>query len=114
MLEQWREPKMARPHNLTLNLGKRFKHGMCGTRTRQSWVSMKRRCYNKNAHNYKWYGGRGIKVCDRWKDSFLNFLEDMGERPPGMTLDRKDPGGDYEPGNCRWADSHTQRVNRRT
>lgn len=79
-----------------------------------AWVGIKTRCYNKNRPEYKRYGGRGIKVCDRWKDSFENFLEDMGERPsPRHSIDRIDVDGDYEPSNCRWATDEMQSRNQR-
>ena len=78
-----------------------------------SWKCMKNRCLYEKSKNYSYYGGRGIKVCDRWLNSFENFLQDMGNRPQGFTLDRIDPNGNYEPINCRWADSKTQRHNQR-
>ena len=81
------------------------------TKTHRVWQAMKTRCTNPNAWNYKYYGGRGIRVCDRWKDSFAAFLEDMGESPEGLSIDRIDANGNYEPGNCRWADDSTQRKN---
>jgi len=70
------------------------------------------RCHCPTVNKFKHYGGRGIKVCERWR-TFQNFLADMGDRPPGTTLDRINGDGDYEPGNCRWATHEEQMENRR-
>lgn len=88
--------------------------------TYQSWSSMNDRCYIESHKWYRFYGGEGVQVCERWRrgnpEGFVNFLADMGERPAkDMTLDRwpKTETNDYAPGNCRWADKATQTANRR-
>jgi hypothetical protein len=87
-----------------------------GKRTYISYSAMKKRCYYVEGEHYPNYGGRGIIVCDRWMEpdnGYKNFFEDMGYRPKGMTLDRVNVNGNYEPGNCRWADASTQKINQR-
>lgn len=83
------------------------------SREYNTWHAMRSRCYRKTDPCYKNYGGRGIAVCDRWKDSFENFLSDMGPRPMGKTLDRIENDKGYSPENCRWATAAEQRANTR-
>lgn len=90
-------------------------HEKSSTPEYKIYIGMLTRCYNKNRNRYYRYGGRGIKVCDRWKNSFENFLEDMGERPSKEhSIDRIDNDGDYEPKNCRWTDKYDQAINKQS
>lgn len=90
-----------------------LKHGMSHSSEYKAWDQAKARCYNKNNKKYPLYGARGIKMCQRWRDSFSNFLEDMGKKPSSLhSLDRIDGDGDYEPQNCRWATDGEQNNNR--
>lgn len=103
---------------LKVEQGKRaaIRHGAASHSSRspeyRSWQSMLTRCYNKKYHRFDRYGGRGITVCDRWRESFENFLTDMGSRSTGTSIDRfPNPNGNYEPSNCRWATRVQQRNN---
>jgi hypothetical protein len=96
----------------------RFKHGYCFRgRIRREYASyhqMIRRCYEPKHNRFHRYGGRGITVCDRWRYSFQNFIADMGQCPVGLSLERVDKDGNYEPGNCKWATRIEQANNRHT
>lgn len=91
-------------------------HGMSQSNVYAEYRNMKNRCYNENAHNYKWYGGRGITMCDRWRDSINDFYDDVSTLPnfgeKGYSLDRIDNDGNYELDNVRWATSSEQCNNR--
>ncbi len=97
------DPNVVRPPGIPGNTRKHFMYG--------AWAGMVNRCHNPKNTSYGRYGAKGVTVCDRWRKSFADFLADMGERPEGMTLDRKNPLGPYEPDNCRWATKVQQRAN---
>ena len=92
-------------------------HGMTHDPLFKNWALMKNRCYNLNSKRWKYYGGRGIKVCDEWKHDFKAFYNYMASLPhyreKGRSMDRINNNGNYEPNNMRWADEHTQKANRR-
>lgn len=99
-----RRPNRCKPHEM---------HGMYGTPEYRIWAAMIQRTTDKNRLHYDDWGGRGIKVCPSWRNSFLSFYKDMGKRPTGMSINRINNDGNYEPGNCEWASMQTQARNTR-
>lgn len=90
------------------------KHGMDGTSEYRLWTDMRRRCYQPHRLDYKNYGARGIYVCEEWRNSFEAFYRDMGLRPPGRVLDRRNNDGPYSPENCHWVTRKQQERNKRS
>jgi hypothetical protein len=110
-MKYWKygDPLVVRPRG-------RITHGKTNTPEYRSWSNMRQRCYDENNNRFYRYGGRGIKVCDRWlgPDGFVNFLEDMGKKAKGESVDRIDNNGDYTPSNCQWATAKEQSRNKST
>ena len=98
-----------KPHSTSIT---KKKHGLGNSSEYSSWVQMKERCYNKNSKKFPLYGGRGIIVCEEWRNSFDNFIKDMGKKPePSFSLDRINNDGNYTAQNCRWASKQQQAAN---
>lgn len=108
-------PKFNPTDNFKLPSNGQLRHGRTGASVYKIWQAMIRRCCNPKDSGFQNYGGRGIRVCERWRFSFEAFLEDMGERPsPKHSIDRIDNDGDYEPSNCEWQTRKRQSRNRRS
>ena len=109
------KPRNRFPVGNQINVGNTYRktHGLRRTPTYEIWATAKQRCFNPNNQRYRLYGARGITMCERWRNSFQAFYEDMGPRPEGMSLDRINNDGNYEPGNCRWATQQQQVDNSR-
>lgn len=104
----------ARARDLTDASNPRWNGGATSHPLYDSWIDMRARCSRPTHHAYPRYGGRGITVCERWQDDLWAFVADMGERPPGHSLDRSNNDGPYAPENCRWATPSQQSKNRRS
>ena len=112
MYSQYGEGQIKEARTRPGHKGFFVKHGMHGSKLHMIWSAMKQRCCNPRSKTYAYYGGRGITVCERWRSDFAAFLADMGNPPVGMTLDRINNDGNYEPGNCRWATRSQQCFNK--
>lgn len=105
-------PACECPKHLKGSLNPAFKHGYVNTRIYKIWAGMLTRCSNLREQSFPYYGGRGITVCENWRLSFPAFLADMGHPKIGESIDRIDNDGNYEPGNCRWANASQQQRNK--
>lgn len=112
LVKPFRPTRSCRLCSYTRGGIKHRQHGGSGTTEYVIWKNMRQRCTNPRTPAFEYYGGRGIEICKRW-NKFENFLADMGPRPAGLSIERKNNSGNYEPSNCIWADKKTQAMNRR-